>query len=136
MALIADKIKIIKEDIKNIEKIGGFKKIVSEHARINTELQSCVNSVNELNLLMESFNEKNNSNTTDNTLLDENDQDIKLELTDEQYNEHIDYLKGINDVYDQLDNVEEQIQIYVEAMNKIKLITKYLENRKMEVVKI
>ena len=66
----------------------------------------------------------------------ENDQDIKLELTDEQYNEHIDYLKGINDVYDQLDNVEEQIQIYVEAMNKIKLITKYLENRKMEVVKI
>ncbi len=124
MSLLSEKIKVLNDDIKKMENLGGFKKIVTEHSRIQTEIDLCMKTVNELNSLMESLHDDTEQNNKHN------------EITDDEYNEHINYLRGVSDVFDKLENVEEQIQIYIEAMNKINIVTKYLENRKMEIVKV
>lgn len=120
--MLSDKIKNIQVDITNLENISGFKKMVAEHTRISGDIQTCITSLDELAKTLDSTNENNNTNI--------------MELTDDQYNDHVDYLKTICDVFDQMDNIEDQMPIYIEAMKKVKEVEKYLENRKLEIVKI
>ena|SRR5437868_8789598 len=120
--MLSEKIKLIQDDIKNLENISGFKKIVAEHTRINGEVQSCITYLNQLTQVVDVC-ENNNDNEN-------------IELTDDQYNEHIEYLKTVCDIFDQLDNVEDQIPIYIEAMKKVKAVDKYLETRKLEIVNV
>jgi len=118
--MLSEKIKTIQADISNLDNINGFKKIVTEHNRINSDIQSCTATLDTL------------TQTLDKT----NDLDTEGELTDDQYNEHIEYLKTICDIFDQMENIEDQLPIYIEAMMKVKQVEKYLENRKIEIVKI
>lgn len=150
--MIGERLNSIKNDIKKLDDVSGFKKIVSEHAKINKDIQECLSMINDLTEIVNSaqnMNAINNHNyeykkeLKENEAIDDQDDDLfinivpdNLDLNDDQYNEYLSYVKNACDTFDQNHNVEDQIQIYLDIMNRINAMSAYLAKRKLETVVI
>ncbi|AYV76496.1 MAG: hypothetical protein Terrestrivirus7_49 [Terrestrivirus sp.] len=122
--MLSLKLTTIKNEIGKMNEISGFKKMVNEHGRINKELNDCQEYVNNLIKTM------NNNDS------DSNDNNNVVDINDEQYAQYIDDLKSVSDIFDQIENVEDQMKLYFDSMNKIKMVTVYLNKRKMDIVTV
>jgi len=125
--MLSLKLTTIKNEIGKMNEISGFKKMVNEHGRINKELNDCQEYVNNLIKTMNSNDNNDNNNDDNNNIVD---------INDEQYAQYIDDLKCVSDIFDQIENVEDQMKLYFDSMNKIKIVTAYLNKRKMDIVTI
>lgn len=122
--MLSLKLTTIKNEINKMNEISGFKKMVNEHGRINKELNDCQEYVNNLIKTMNN----NDSDSDDNINV--------VDINDEQYAQYIDDLKSVSDIFDQIDNVEDQMKLYFDSMNKIKMVRVYLNKRKMDIITI
>jgi tRNA A37 threonylcarbamoyladenosine dehydratase len=121
--MLNQKLAIIQNDINDMNNITGFKKMVSEHTRINKEL----NDNNEyVNSLMETITKSKT--------------DVSVEeipdINDEQYVQYIEDLKNCSELFDKIENIEDQMKLYFDSMYKVKLVVTYLNKRKTDIITI
>lgn len=124
MKTINSSIEDVQELINEMDKINGFKKKLEAHAKITTYLQKCKELVNEM------------TNSINTPILNENDNDKFVEITDDEFKLYIDKLNEINDTFDTVETVEEMMILYRNAMNQINIVSNYLEKRKCETILI
>lgn len=115
--MLATKLNNINDNINKIGKITGFKKRIVEYEKLTSELEEFSN------YLLQIEDTVNNISIPEST----------IEISDEEYYTNIQYLKEVMKIFDNVDNIEDQIDLYKEILKKIKDVEKYLENRKMEI---
>ena len=137
-----ERINNIKKDIKKLDDVSGFKTIINEHAKINKDIQDCMSTINDLTEIVNSaqnqniYNSLNDDNDNDN---DDNDDMFinivpdNVDINDDQYNEYLTYVKNACETFDQ-NNINNQIQMYLDLMNRINAMSAYLAKRKLETV--
>ena len=133
------RISTIKNDIKKLNEISGFKTIANEHARINKELQDCISDMNDITQIVNgTFISQDDVDVADDDNISINivPDDATNIMTEEQYNENMEFLKIVCETFDQNDRIEDQIQIYLNANNMIKQMSTYLSDQKLETVTI
>ena len=134
-----ERINNIKKDIKKLNDVSGFKTIISEHAKINKDIQDCMSTINDLTEIVNSAQNQNIYNSlNDDNENDDNNMFINIipdneDINDDQYNEYLTYVKNACETFDQ-NNINDQIQTYLDLMNRINAMSAYLAKRKLETV--
>lgn len=118
--MLSEKINELEIKIKALDEISGFKRSITEHNKIQKELETCKIEIEGLEKLITNI-------SIDNNLIEQ--------ITDEQYIQYITEIKSLTEIFDKLE-IDEQIQIYQNMMIKIKLCDNYLKSRKQEIIYI
>ena len=123
--MLRQQISDIQTDIKNMETVTGFKKIVTEHQKIKTKIADCKAQLNELSNIK-------------NALTDSSSQDpINLDsIDDTKFMELFGWIKNAKSNFDNITDIESQIETYNDAILKIKICESYLLNQKLDITKI
>ncbi len=110
------KLDSINENINKLNKISGFKKRVIEHEKISKDIDECTQYLSKLE-----------TSINDITI------DATNDMTDDEYHENILFLQKMMNEFSKITNIEEQIVLYKNILQKIKDMDHYLENRKLEI---
>lgn len=122
--MLSNEINELENKIKALADISGFKKSITEHNKIQKELEKCKTRVEQLEKFVDTIS------TNDESLISVNDQ-IE-QITDEIYQQYLSEIKMLNEIFDRLE-IDEQVQVYQNIMNKIKICDNYLKSQKMEI---
>lgn len=114
---------LIEEKLKEINKCENLNDILKQNKLIEADIDKLENKIKTVQSEMEQIND-NIQNDTNNIIDDEKYQKYMLDIE-----------KYIND-FENSANLEKQIDTYKKISNKIKLCEEYLNNKKIEIVKI
>ena len=115
--MIEEKIIELNKKVNALENVTGFKKSINEFNKINKEIEQCMSEL---------------------TSLESKIQEISIEkeepnITDEEFMENLEYLKSLVEKFDDFP-LTEQIRLYHEGLQKIKLNDKFLKSQKTEII--
>lgn len=128
---MAKKLDDVELRIKSLTGITGFKKSITEHAKVNRELEEYAKEVEELETVVAGIE----AGAGDGAGADAGANagaDADTPITDEQYAEYLAEVKILAQIFETLP-LEEQVVTYREALRKIRLCDTYLKSRRMEV---
>lgn len=128
--MLSKRINDIDQKIKELDFVSGFKKSIAEFNKINNELEICKNELSKIE-------EQVNCNSDTDVAFSQRNENNKIDeqINDNNFNDFLLNLRMITEIFPELD-IEEQIKLYQDALNKIKLCEKYLETRKIEIIYI
>ena len=114
--MMSSRLNTINENINKLNKISGFKKRVVEHEKLTKDIDECTQYLSELE-----------------TTINDITIDAPKDITDDEYHENMLFLQKIMNEFSKITNIEDQIVLYKEILQKIKDMDCYLENRKLEI---
>ena len=119
---LSERIKTMQEDVSNFDKINVLKKRMGEFERINSEMGDCRKVLEGYNELVESVFETGSTDSGDST-----------EMNDKIYQSEMEEMRNCVQTFQQVEDVEEQIQMYCELLPRISKLSRYLSTREMMV---
>jgi hypothetical protein len=113
----------IEEKLKELNKCVNLGDILKQNKNVEIDINKLEGKIKNLQNEVEKLNE--------------NDEDDKSDLIDdEKYQKYVlDIEKYVND-FDNLHDVEKQVETYKKMLHKIKLCEEYLNSKKIEIIKI
>lgn len=121
MASLANRIKTLQDDIKNLDNIAVLKKRTTEYNRINTELENCTKDIESYARII---NDANNANDT----TEENNKYTIRNITEDEFVNGINSMKDVIDTFSQIDDIETMIELYTTYQTTIEELRNYITN--------
>lgn len=119
--MIEDKVNDLDKKIKALDDVTGFKKSVTEFNKVNKELEDCILELNSLESMVEKIS------------IESEAEGSSIVVTDEQYICYMNEIKSLIEIFDEL-HIREQIELYKNAVLKIKLCDYFLKSQKTEII--